>query len=100
MRAGLRMDSLELVRPEPISIQMDGTCAGTLITGLAGQIACVGMTIEQTPNGPPRLVLDLQTMAVDATFERAAFRVAPPEGGKPREVRRIEFADGTQWEAA
>lgn len=84
---------------EPITITMDGTIVGTMIVGEKGGLCCTRLAIEQVAGKAPCITLDLESGALTASTDKARYRVADPEGGLPREVRRIEFADGGEWVA-
>lgn len=85
---------------DKVSMTMDGTPMGTVIKLGDQVLPCRRIEVVQEADRLPRMTVDLVSSGTDGQITIGArFRVMHPVDFDLRVVKRIEFADGTTWEA-
>ncbi len=83
-----------------ITVKMDGAPNGTSIQFEDGRdVICQGIAIEHVAGKLPTVALTLASFNATVRSDQVRWRVADPANGETKDIRRIDFADGTHWEA-
>ena len=82
-----------------VSVSMDTDPRNTTIKVGDVNLLCTTVEIFQEAGRPPRLTATLVPGRFRGVFGEAGFLLRHPTSGDEKLVSRIEFADGTTWEA-